>query len=404
MKKNLLAIIAMAVIIGISSITNADVAIFGDTTYKANESISRAETAKVLVNFLLTVEGELEFNDRADHTYKCGFTDVSKLNDDARKYIWLACSHGLFKGNGGKFRPNDTLTWAEALTLLARIDKANITEGNPWWMNYRNYAIQKGRFRTRDIVRAEENITQEQFAALLANFLREETENNLKEIQNNNEFTNTTWILKEFNGNEVIGDYTMTINSENRLNITFCNIMNGVLTVEGNKLNALLASTKMACLDKEKAELEDKFNLEDANFIITKTRMATNNIEHLIITTINWDTYAFLKETANEIDITGEYGLRKVNETDVSKTYLLLITKDTISIKFCNNINWSYTLEGNTIKGTLMSTLMLCLDNEEASDLESKFNINNATVERDFDNLTITTEEGNVFEFIMIYR
>ncbi len=526
MKQKLLTTLTLATVIGVSgfaSVMAADATnVFGDTTYKANEGISRAETATVLVNFLLKTEGEVAFNERADHTYKCDFSDISTLDATTAEKVKLACSHGLFKGHEGKFSPDTKLTWAQSLALLARIDNANITEGKPWWTNYQNYAVKKGWLKTKDIIKADQNITQAQFAGLLANFVKAEevkTVNNLadtswtlvsfdgKTVTGNyvldftkdalhtklcnvinggytleNEvikgnfistlmacmdaeptalegafkingakyfiiedkslkadktitlkittpegkvftytkntpetktaetpaikktaLTDTTWELKEFNGKAVSGNYVMAIDANNKLNTKFCNTMNGQITVSGENLNALLMSTKMACVNDEAQTLEGKFNLEGAKFLIVSTKMVDNNIEKLTITTKNGDIYAFIK-SAPVLSIAGEYGIRTLNGEAVSGTYLVTITKDSLSTKFCNNINGGYTLEGNLMKGNLISTLMACTDTEK-TDLENKFSINNATIVKEgVDKLTLTTEKGDIFGLVKIYR
>ena len=76
----------------------------------------------------------------------------------------------------------------------------------------------------------------------------------------------------------------------------------------------------------------------------------------------------------------------------------------TLSTKFCNNINGSYSIsEENKMSGTLISTLMACLD-EETTTLEEKFIIEDASVAVDGDEFTLTTKNNDLFVRHAIYR
>jgi len=99
--------------------TTLNMQLFGDVTdnnFAPNQNITRGELAAVLVRFMIADEigqftvGEDQFNDLDDHW--------------AREYINLAAEQGWVEGDeglGGGFRPEDTLTRAEAAAMINRI-------------------------------------------------------------------------------------------------------------------------------------------------------------------------------------------------------------------------------------------------------------------------------------------
>ena len=88
----------------------------GDDTgmFRPGDAISRAEAAKVAV-YALGLEDVA-----ASSAYRSDFADVA-TDHWARGYINVAATQGLIKGDDGvHFRPNDTVTYAEAMTILVR--------------------------------------------------------------------------------------------------------------------------------------------------------------------------------------------------------------------------------------------------------------------------------------------
>lgn len=86
---------------------------YTDGTMQPNKNITRAEFAAIAARFLSEeYEGEDMFTDISGHW--------------AAEYINRAARAGWIKGNGdGKFRPNDLITRAEAVTLInAMLDRA----------------------------------------------------------------------------------------------------------------------------------------------------------------------------------------------------------------------------------------------------------------------------------------
>lgn len=77
--------------------------------FNPNKTVTRAEMATIICNML----GETE-----NLTVSDAFTDVP-INHWANKYITKAKELGVISGYGnGKFGPNDTVTYAQVLTML----------------------------------------------------------------------------------------------------------------------------------------------------------------------------------------------------------------------------------------------------------------------------------------------
>ena len=82
---------------------------YEDGTFRPDSPVTRAEMAKILVTALAVQgpEGEDSFSDTADHW--------------AAPYIGAAAALGLIRGYpDGSFRPDDSVTTAEVLTMLVR--------------------------------------------------------------------------------------------------------------------------------------------------------------------------------------------------------------------------------------------------------------------------------------------
>ena len=215
-----------------------------------------------------------------------------------------------------------------------------------------------------------------------------------------NLLSNTTWELEAFNDKTVSGNFTMEISNTNMLHTKFCNTINGSVSITETTINGTLMSTRMACDNTEANELENAFNLNEITYTIASTRMATNNIEKLTITTKEGNTFRRNKVLKNSDSIENLDGtswkLSSFNGENVKEGYTLNFIDGRLSAKLCNNMNGAFTLSGETINGNLISTLMACVDTEAAT-LESKFSIDNATLHIKDNMLALTTKAGDIF-------
>lgn len=98
---------------------------YEDGTFRPDETVTRAEMAKILTSALranISEEGEAPFTDTQSHW--------------ALPYIHSAWQQGIIKGDSdGQFRPDDTVSPAEAVTMLLRtLGYTNVT--GSWPENY----------------------------------------------------------------------------------------------------------------------------------------------------------------------------------------------------------------------------------------------------------------------------
>ncbi|MDR0607573.1 MAG: META domain-containing protein [Candidatus Peribacteria bacterium] len=98
-----------------------------------------------------------------------------------------------------------------------------------------------------------------------------------------NPLANTARLLREFNGQPVLGEYRLEF-SDTSVSTQFCNGIGGDYTVVNDTIAGVFFQTDKACMDAEIMALETAFNLNEATFTIASTRMTTDNSERLLIT------------------------------------------------------------------------------------------------------------------------
>lgn len=142
---------------------------YEDGTYRPEQTVSRAEMAKLLV-IAAGLEAAAELNEGATR-----FADVN--GGWASGYINVASEYGYIMGDpDGNFRPDDTVSYAEAVTMALRV------------LGYKSVVEAKGTWPTNYIAKAEdlemlEDITYSNYAEgakrgncaiLIWNMLREQ--------------------------------------------------------------------------------------------------------------------------------------------------------------------------------------------------------------------------------------
>lgn len=108
---------------------------YEDGTYRPDNTITRAEFAKVIATFL----GLGEFASGAPS----GFADVDSTNHWAQKYIKLAVDKGIVLGyEDGTFRPDNPVKNSEAIKMVVcalgygNVAVQRTVEGTPWYSGY----------------------------------------------------------------------------------------------------------------------------------------------------------------------------------------------------------------------------------------------------------------------------
>ncbi|MEG1131954.1 MAG: S-layer homology domain-containing protein [Romboutsia sp.] len=112
-----------------NALYNAQLNGYEDHTLKLNDSVTRAEFAKMLVE----IKG-IDLDKKAEEN----FSDVNS-SDWYYNYVATLAKEGIIKGDGnGTFRPNDTITRQEAAVMIAKaarisekIDNRDVDRFNP---------------------------------------------------------------------------------------------------------------------------------------------------------------------------------------------------------------------------------------------------------------------------------
>ena len=90
--------------------------------------ITREEATRIIVKATLLKE-EFPYNDpynNPDNLVRSKIKDYAKIKDENKQYVLQSYELGLIRGAGGWFRPADTLTRAEAATIMIRyLDNAS---------------------------------------------------------------------------------------------------------------------------------------------------------------------------------------------------------------------------------------------------------------------------------------
>jgi heat shock protein HslJ len=282
------------------------------------------------------------------------------------------------------------------------------------------------------------NITKEQFINLLYTFNvtkypETSTSLNATGTQANTStlspLANTTRTLKEVDGKTVSGNYTLTFD-DTMLTTKLCNGIGGKYTTSGNLIQGEFFQTEMLCLDEERGNLEQLFNLSGTTFLLTNPE--GTGVTQLTLTTVDQHTFTYVKQSqsiggqkdehgcylgagysrneeaqecqrpreqtstsgaTNALLDNTEWKLINFNGKSLTGTYLLSFKQGQLSTKFCNTIQGSYTLSGEIINGTFLSTRMGCLA-EEPSLLENGFSIDGGKLTLTTDTLILTIHEN----------
>jgi len=82
-------------------------------SFRPNDTITREQAAKFGAQFMENVRG---IQPKMDPL--CSFSDVDQVTSTLLPYVRQLCWHGII--SGGKFRPTDLVTRAEAVTFVVR--------------------------------------------------------------------------------------------------------------------------------------------------------------------------------------------------------------------------------------------------------------------------------------------
>lgn len=129
-------------------------------TFLPNNTMTREEASKFFGVFAKNEFQKIENTDTP-----CSFTDLLSVDPTLSGNIQTACKLGIFKGADGKFMPKNTLTNAEAITVLMRVVVGSLPE--PSWSFSFNYIMKAQEIGLIGTITPEANITRGAAAILL---------------------------------------------------------------------------------------------------------------------------------------------------------------------------------------------------------------------------------------------
>lgn len=131
--------------------------------YRPADTLTREQAAKFFWNFAL-------FMDKSTVKWadECQFSDTANADYTLTPHILSSCMLGIFQWSQGKFMPFDTITRAEALTVVMRtiewFEDENI---DPWWFNYHKTARQLWITNENDVYALDIPITRYEIALII---------------------------------------------------------------------------------------------------------------------------------------------------------------------------------------------------------------------------------------------
>lgn len=103
-----------------------------EEAYRPNDYVVRGEIAKFFTKF-----AEVQGLTKTKSLDECGFNDLDGYDATLIPHIQSACEYGLMKWSQGNFYPNNSLTKAEALTVIVRSLMGMQDESkDPRWTEY----------------------------------------------------------------------------------------------------------------------------------------------------------------------------------------------------------------------------------------------------------------------------
>jgi hypothetical protein len=106
------------------------------TEFKSESAVTREQISKMMLQFAKTM-------DRSSNkgSFACAFTDMNLTDPTLTNYITDACTQGMIKWWDNKFHPQNSVTQAQAITMLMRVIDWSKTEPEQRWTPYEQYAI-----------------------------------------------------------------------------------------------------------------------------------------------------------------------------------------------------------------------------------------------------------------------
>lgn len=135
-----------------------------EQAFRPFDVLTREQAAKFFAEF-----AKKELQKTPDTTLSCTFSDAAEIDATLMASVTESCQLGLFQGYQGKFDPKQSLTKAQALTVLVRALVGKQDEsGIPWWNVNFTVAQQRGWTKETNVMAVDKYVTR--YEALLLQF------------------------------------------------------------------------------------------------------------------------------------------------------------------------------------------------------------------------------------------
>ena len=128
--------------------------------FRPDDTITREQAAKFGAQFMENVR---DLEPTMDPL--CTFSDADQVTNTLLPYVRQLCWHGII--SGGKFRPADLLTRAEAIAFVVRALWISATTTDPWYVGYLNMAAAEWIISSSSTIGANSAITRWDMAVML---------------------------------------------------------------------------------------------------------------------------------------------------------------------------------------------------------------------------------------------
>lgn len=144
---------------------------YEDGTFKPDNTITRAEVAKIIVSFL-------NLSNIGADNLDSGFPDVDSASHWSKKYVRLAVDKGIVLGyEDGTFRPDNPVKYSEVVKMVVcalnygSIAVQRTTPGSVWYAGYVSVAAEKGILKGASINSQDDPASRGNVAVLVYNSL-----------------------------------------------------------------------------------------------------------------------------------------------------------------------------------------------------------------------------------------
>lgn len=128
-------------------------------SFRPNDTITREQAAKFGAQFMENIRGVEPEMDPL-----CSFSDADQVTNTLLPYVRQLCWHGII--SGGKFRPQDLVTRAEAITFVMRALWSSATT-DPWYTGYFTLAASQWIISSSSTAGANNTVTRWDMAIML---------------------------------------------------------------------------------------------------------------------------------------------------------------------------------------------------------------------------------------------